>query len=73
MSSSFDFMARVFKERFEPKSGDWYEKHLFEMMIQDIHSANHDLGDKINRNPRLRKTIQEYQDFLKGGGEEDAS
>jgi len=56
MSYSFDVLSRVFNNRFEPKSGDEYEKHLFHMLLEEIHSANHELKDAINRNSRVRKS-----------------
>jgi hypothetical protein len=66
MSSSFDFLESIFRDRFEAKSGDLFEHHLFQMALSDIHSANHDLQDAINRNARLRKTIDELKEHLKG-------
>jgi len=71
MSSSFDSMARWFLDRFEPKSGNEYEKHLFHMIIQEMHSANHDLQDQVSRDSRVMRAVEEYRQFLKEEGNEE--
>ena len=65
MSSSFDRMSSWFLNRFEPKSGDEYEKHLFHMIIQEMHSANHDFQDQISRNSGVMRAVSEFGEFLK--------
>jgi len=65
MSSSFDYLTKYFNDNFEHP--DWYVKSLFKRALDEIHSANHDLQDKINRHPGLRSVIKEMQDYkLKG-------
>ena len=72
MSSSFDFLTRFFQDHFEHQ--DWYVKSLFKRALDEIHSANHDLQDKINRHPGLRSVIAEmqaYEDKVKEHPEND--
>lgn len=66
MSSSFDSMARLFLDRFEPKSGDEMEMHLFHMIIQEMHSANHDVQDAISRDRRVGAAVKELEEYTKG-------
>lgn len=64
MSSSFDSIERWFRERFEPKSGSKYEKHLFSMILADLHGANHELDDVMNRSPRVRRAVRAFEEYL---------
>lgn len=68
MSSTFDTMQRIFRERFEPKSGDEFEKQLFAMIIEEIHSYNHSVGDALNRGA-IRSATEELLDYIKGKGD----
>ena len=69
MSSSFDYLVKYFSDNFEPKSGDWYQKALMKRALDEIHSANHDLQDKINRHPGVRSVIKDMQDHNEKGGD----
>jgi hypothetical protein len=62
-------MARIFKDRFEPKSGDEYETHLFHMIIQEMHSANHGLDDAVSRDSGVMRAVREYEEYLKEVGD----
>ncbi len=65
MSYSFDVIEGIFRDRFAPKSGDEYEKHLFEMALSDMHSANHELNDGINHNSRVRKSADRLDKYVR--------
>jgi len=65
MSSSFDSTERWFRERFEPKSGNEYEKHLFSMILAYMHSANHDVSDAISRDSRVMRAVAKFDTFTK--------
>lgn len=63
MSSSFDTLQRIFMDRFQPISGDDFEKQLFLQVLTSMHSANHELGDQVNRNRNVSiaaLTLDEY-------------
>jgi len=34
------------------------------MLIEEIHSANHDLDDALNRNPRIRRAALRLDEYL---------
>lgn len=65
MSSTFDSLSRIFRQRFEPKSGNEYEKHLFEMVIEEMHSHSHDTGDSLNRG-KIAKAVRKLDTFCQG-------
>lgn len=64
MSYVFDQTVRMFRERFAPRSGDSFETNLFEMILQEMHSANHAMNDAINRNSSVSRAVREYEDYI---------
>ena len=72
MSSSFDAIQRIFMGRFEPTSGDDFEKQLFFSVLTSMHSANHDVGDKINQNADVSEAARMLEEYLVAKEEEDA-
>lgn len=72
MSYCFDQMARWFRDRFEPKSGDVQEKYLFSMIIEEMHGANHMLpsgdgrfsGDGLNKSQRVTRAVRDLEEYL---------
>ncbi len=63
MSSTFDSMSRLFHDRFEPKSGDETEKHFFSMIIEEIHSYSHSVGDALNRS-NISKPVRRMEKYI---------
>ena len=72
MSSSFDALQKIFMDRFEPKSGDDMEKQLFFSIITSMHSANHEVGDKVSKSLDVSNSVRYLEDYLKEKEEEDA-
>jgi hypothetical protein len=64
MSSSFDSIQRIFMDRFEPTSGDDFEKQLFLSVIMSLHSANHAVGDEISKNRDVTNSVRILEEYL---------
>jgi len=64
MSYCFDQTVRMFRERFAARSGDDFEMNLFEMILQEMHSANHSLGDEINKNSQVTRAVRSYEEYV---------
>lgn len=69
MSSSFDALQKIFRERFEPKSGDDWEKQLFLTVLSCMHSANHGVGDKVSKDLDVSNAVWDLEKYLEGGWE----
>jgi hypothetical protein len=57
MSYSFDVLERAWASHIRPKLAGVDERLLlrFETLLRNLHDANHDAGDIINKNPRISK------------------
>ena len=74
MSYAYDTMRRVWNEFARPlvveKHGEMLAMH-FESLIEEMHSANHDLpskdgvfkGDGINKDPRVSRAARELEEI----------
>jgi len=71
MSSSFDVLQRIFMDRFEPMSGDDFEKQLFFGVITSMHSANHQLNDGINKSAGVSNAIRMLEEYIQEKAEHE--
>ena len=80
MSHAFDVMARVFREKIAPHVVDEQLVMRFEMLIQDMHSANHNVpsadgiftGDGVNKDRIVSDSARKLDEYVKEnlGGED---
>ncbi len=66
MSYCFDTMASVFRRKIAPKLDDDNLVMLFEMLIQDMHSANHALADGIDKSVHVSRSTRRLNDYVEG-------
>jgi len=64
MSFSFDVMARAFLQCYAANEKDERQNYLFHRLIEEVHSANHELDDTLNRNPRIRRAASRLDQYL---------
>jgi hypothetical protein len=76
VSYAYDVMRRVWNEYARPLVVEKHGEMLafeFEGLIEEMHSANHDLpskdgvfsGDGINKDPRVSRAARELEEFVK--------
>lgn len=74
MSYVFDKTSSVYREHILPHVPDKELGMLFEMVLEEIHLANHRVpssdgvfkGDGLNHDRSLRSTVQQMVDYLEG-------
>lgn len=62
MSYCYDVMRRVYDDKIAPHVADEKVALLFGFLIDEMHSANHDLKDGINKNGRVTGAAKALDD-----------
>lgn len=76
MSYCYDVMSKIFREHIYHLLVKEGKEHLalrFDMLIQDMHNANHNVpsadgvfsGDGINKDPRVERAAHELEECAK--------
>ncbi len=71
MSYCFDVQMRAWR-MFKTAGGtqEWYVTELFEQLLDAMHSANHRLDDKINKDRAVSQAAKRLEEQLDHEGDE---
>jgi hypothetical protein len=71
MSFVFDTLQRAWSSRIRPHVPDEELALRFEMLLEELHSANHRLKDAVNHDAGAHKYARELEKYLAGRKESD--
>ena len=63
MSYCYNVMSHIYEERIRTHVPDQTVAILFETLIQEMHLANHRIGDAINHDHRVRTAARELDEY----------